>query len=286
MKIFNFQNISDEPLLRCEDFTLSHKDFELRRHEELDMLVTFPAPSVEELPFFYKSENYISHTDSKKSFLDKLYQVVKKYMLDKKIGWLEKESLPGRKLLDIGAGTGDFLSVAKSRGWNISGVEPDADARNLALVKDIHLETDTNVFPSKAFDVITLWHVLEHIPDLDKQITELKRLLKDDGVLVIAVPNFKSYDAHTYREHWAAFDVPRHLWHFSRTSIQQILSAHSFHLEKDKPLVFDSFYVSLLSEKYRKGNSLKGLVNGLLSNLIAQKTKEYSSLVYFFRKSS
>lgn len=281
-------NLSEQPYFISKDHTVSQKDFELRYNSEFDMMVTFPAPEVSRLSEFYKSDEYISHTDSRNSFFDKAYQLVKNYMLNKKLAWIEKEKSSTGKLLDIGAGTGDFLARAKNRGWDITGVEPNENARKRSEEKGVMLLPDSGSLASDSFDVITMWHVLEHVPDLEEQILELQRLLKEDGLLVIAVPNFKSYDAYKYKKDWAAFDVPRHLWHFSRNSIERIFEIFSFEVEKEEPLKFDSFYVSLLSEKYRSGskNIFKGAWNGLLSNFIARKTKEHSSLTYFLQKSS
>lgn len=278
---------SEKPFLVCKDHTVSGRFFELRRNENFDLLITYPRPEEDKLPEYYKSEDYISHTDSKKSFFDKFYHLVKSYMLDKKIRWIQKEKKFAGSILDIGAGTGDFLLKAKKNGWDVFGVEPNSDARDLACKKGLELKDNSSGFENGKFDVITLWHVLEHVPDLDVQITELKRLLKPDGLLVIAVPNFKSYDANVYAEYWAAYDVPRHLYHFSQSSIKTIFKNFDFKLDFQKGLLFDSFYVSLLSEKYKPGksNPVKGLLVGLLSNFKAFYSGEYSSLVYFLKKS-
>ncbi len=283
MSLFNF---SETPILRCKDHTVSGDFFDLRKEEDFHFLGTFPKPDISELPEFYKSEDYISHTDSRKTFLDKTYQEVKSFMLRKKIGWIEKEVKGKGKILDIGAGTGDFLLTAQNKGWDVFGQEPNPDARALAAAKGISLVDETADLPDHSFDVITLWHVLEHVPNLDKQVRELDRLLKNDGLLVIAVPNFNSHDAKIYQEHWAAYDVPRHLYHFSRRSIKKIFSEFSFSLKKERGLIFDSFYVSLLSEKYKngKGNPAKAFVNGFCSNLKAKRSGEYSSIAYFLKK--
>ena len=270
----------------CKDHTVSGESFQLIKDEEYDLLKTFPQPSEDELPAYYKSEKYISHTDSKSSVFDKAYQQVKKYMLNKKISWIEEEQQQKGKILDIGAGTGDFLKRAKSRGWDSYGAEPNSQARALARQKGLELTESSTAFKEENFDVITLWHVLEHVPNLTEQIEEVKRLLRRDGLLVIAAPNFKSYDAEYYKEYWAAYDVPRHLYHFSRNSIEKIFFQNGFHLVSTKPLLFDSFYVSLLSENYKTGqtNFIRGFFTGLLSNLKAKKSGEFSSLTYFLRK--
>lgn len=208
-------------------------------------------------------------------------------MLQRKINWIDNEVPKRGKLLDLGAGTGDFLSEAKTKGWDTFGVEPNSDARKLAAKKGVDLFENSASFPDGHFDVISMWHVLEHVPDLEKQIKELDRLLKPDGLLVIAVPNFKSYDAKEYKEFWAAYDVPRHLYHFSPEAIKKIFKKSGFSLTSQKGLFFDAFYVSLLSEKYRTGSSniFRAIRVGSRSNLNAKSTGNYSSLAYFFRKS-
>lgn len=274
--------------ITCKDYTVSGEKFSLILDSKMDLLLTTPKPAIKELPSYYKSEDYISHTDSKKSLTDRIYHSVKKRMLRKKLNWIETHFPEKGKLLDIGAGTGEFLLTAQNSGWEVKGIEPDENARFLAVQKGIKLVPDSSDFKAEKFDVITLWHVLEHVYDLEKQIQELESLLNRNGLLIIAVPNFKSYDAYYYKEHWAAFDVPRHLWHFSRSSFSKLFLNTSFSQFDEKPLWYDSFYVSLLSEKYKtkKNNFLKAAIIGLKSNLRAKKTLEYSSIVYFFRKSS
>lgn len=272
----------------CKDHTVSGEEFELILDPEFDLLITTPKPDPQILPLYYKSEKYISHTDSKNSLFDKVYQGVKKMMLNKKMEWVNSQFPNKGKLLDIGAGTGEFLLAAQKKGWQIQGIEPDEDARKLASQKGIKLVDDSSKLFTDQFDVITMWHVFEHVYDLDVQIKELESLLKEDGLLIIAVPNYKSYDAVHYKEFWAAYDVPRHLWHFSRSSFQKLFKNSAFKLFGEKPLMFDSYYVSLLSEKYRTGksNPLKAFFTGLRSNINARNTQEYSSIAYFLRKSS
>ena len=280
-----------QPFLECKDYTVSAEVYQLMLNDEYDMLVTKPIP--ENIEKYYKSEDYISHTDSKKSLFDKVYQSVKNITLKRKLKLISKcilhqDSLSRleKNILDVGAGTGDFLKVCKSNSWNVFGTEPDAGARNIAAKKGIVLQKDLSKLIGQKFEIITLWHVLEHVENLSEYISILKNMLADHGKLIIAVPNFKSDDANYYKEFWAAFDVPRHLWHFSQESIAKLFSAVNMMVEKTLPMKFDAYYVSLLSEKYKSGkmNPIKSFYRGFVSNLKAKRTTEYSSLIYILKK--
>jgi len=279
-------NSKKELYLSCEDYSVSNKKFDLLYNIELELLETFPQPDDEELASYYESETYISHTDSKKSITDKVYQTVKSIALKNKLTLLNSFKTTGKNVLDIGCGTGEFLLTCKKNKWNVVGVEPNKSARDLTESKlNKKIYGDLNELPLIKFDVITLWHVLEHVPNLESYIAKLKLLLKPNGVLVVAVPNYKSYDAKYYKQFWAAYDVPRHLWHFSKKSIQLLFSKQQLVIKKIYPMKFDSFYVSLLSEQYRTGsnNFVKAFYIGLVSNLKAMFTKEYSSLIYIMK---
>lgn len=272
--------------IRAKDFLVTGESFNLLLDEEREMLITSPKPDDEDLGRYYESENYISHTDSETGLMANVYQRVKKYSLNLKCRLIKKMSGGTGSLLDIGAGTGDFLKLAEEYHWEITGVEPNDVARENAEKKGIKLYTKLDKITNTHFDVITLWHVLEHLPNLQEDIEKIERLLKPGGSLIIAVPNYKSFDAKYYKEFWAAYDVPRHLWHFSRKSMQNLFS-DNLTLERSKPMLFDSFYVSLLSEKYKSGKtfSIKALFVGLWSNLLALLSKESSSIIYCYRKS-
>ncbi|AXT52002.1 class I SAM-dependent methyltransferase [Aquimarina sp. BL5] len=271
--------------IECLDHTVSGEKFKLYKDRDHDMLVTIPRPDENSLGKYYESEDYISHTDAKRTVFEKTYHLVKKYSLNKKVKLISKLHQGTGTLLDIGAGTGDFLIEANKKHWQVIGIEPNEQARALAKEKGIVLEPDATKLSSNSFDIITMWHVLEHVPDLSAQIKELKRLLKPGGHLIIAVPNFKSYDALYYKSFWAAYDVPRHLWHFSKNSMKTLFEKEGMMLEKTKPLLFDSFYVSLLSEKYKNGkmNFAKAIWIGLLSNIKGKRSKEYSSHIYILK---
>ncbi|REH56324.1 methyltransferase family protein [Tenacibaculum gallaicum] len=272
-----------KPFLNCIDHTVSKESYEVMRNEDYDMLVTSPVPN--NLEKYYASEDYISHTDSKTSLFDKTYQFVKNYTLKKKLKLINSFNTEEKSILDIGAGTGDFLKVCEKGGWRINGVEPSEKARDFAKNKNINLVEDISKIDNKQFDVITLWHVLEHIPNLTEYVQQLKSLLKPNGFLIIAVPNYKSFDSKHYKEFWAAYDVPRHLWHFSKTAISKIFSFVEIKVEKTLPMKFDSFYVSLLSEKYKtkKSRPIHAFLTGLKSNMKAKRSGEYSSLIYILK---
>jgi 2-polyprenyl-3-methyl-5-hydroxy-6-metoxy-1,4-benzoquinol methylase len=267
------------------DHSVSKEIFELYYDQELDMLITSPQPSLENLGSYYESNDYISHTDSKRSLFEKAYHFVKGVALKNKLNLINNCSSAKGNLLDIGAGTGDFLLTAKQNGWSAIGVEPSEKAKGIAIGKGIKFSDSTQELESNSFDVITMWHVLEHVPNLEIQIKELKRLVKPNGTIIIAVPNFKSYDANYYGKFWAAYDVPIHFWHFSKTAIQLLFEKENIKLEKVLPMKFDSFYVSLLSEKYKNGkmNFVKAIWIGLVSNWKANRSSEYSSHIYVLK---
>lgn len=273
-------------IITCKDHVVSGEEFMLLYDETYDMLITNPQPDAAVLPEYYKSEEYISHTDARSSWFEKVYQLIKNRAIKKKVERINKLHPKKGTLLDIGAGTGDFLAKAKAKGWEVSGTEPNAKALAIAEEKGIFLNPGIQDPKPQSYDVITLWHVLEHIPDTEKQLSLLKFLLNPGGTLIIAIPNYKSFDADYYGAHWAAYDVPRHLWHFSKTSITKLCSDNDLEVVRILPMYFDAFYVSLLSEKYKTGKMKlwKAFRTGFLSNYKAFfKTGEYSSLIYIIK---
>ncbi len=267
--------------MKVKDHSVSGEEFTLKYDKERHMYYTTPKPSPTGLPSYYQSQDYISHTDGKRSLFEKVYQIVKRITLSRKQRLLNSYLPKKGKLLDIGTGTGEFPVYLNTKGWDAQGTEPNAQARALATEKGVSVSgTIENV--SDFFDVITLWHVLEHVYDLDEQITWLKEHLKHDGYLFVAVPNFESRDAQHYKEDWAAYDVPRHLYHFSQKAIESLFIEKELQLIATHPMVFDAYYVSLLSEKYKNGKMsfVKAFLNGWKSNRRAKKTGNYSSLIY------
>ena len=281
--------MSNKPIfLKVKDHSVSGEEFQLVKNPEYGFLETLPRPSEGSLPKYYQSDDYISHTNAKRNWFEKAYHFIRAVALKKKLRLINIYSNQSKNLLDIGCGTGDFLQVAKQNGWNVFGIEPNEQARSIANIKTgnlVYQPDQFSNFEKHSFDVITLWHVLEHLPNLKGQMDLFKTLLKPDGTLVIAVPNYKSFDAIHYKDFWAAYDVPRHLWHFNKDAMSNLLSKQSLKVIKIIPMWFDAFYVSLLSEKYKSGkmNIIKGFYIGLLSNLKAFATKETSSLIYIVK---
>lgn len=280
----NNQNV----FIKVKDHSVSGELFDLIENKTYGYLETVPKPSLDKLPEYYKTEDYISHTDSKRNLLEKVYHSVREISLKQKLKLIDSFQTTHKNLLDYGCGTGDFLKTAHQNGWHVSGIEPNEDARLIANKKTNQAVLDLSqikTFKPQSFDVITLWHVLEHIPNLQEQILVLKSLLKPNGVLIIAVPNYNSYDAKHYQQFWAAYDVPRHLWHFNQTSISNLFKSVNLKIEFTKPMLFDSYYVSLLSEKYKFGrmNIFKAFWIGFVSNYKARSTKEHSSLIYVLK---
>lgn len=272
-------------LSNVKDFLVSAEVFSLIYDRDREMLITSPMPEEEKLSSYYESDAYISHTDNKEGIMSFLYQKVKQWSLQKKTKHITNQNGGVGSLLDIGAGTGEFGKYAKNQGWEVYGVEPNENARNLSGKKGVSLKENIDDFYGEQFDVVTLWHVLEHLPNLEGSIKKIEELVKPGGVLIIAVPNFRSFDAKHYKSFWAAYDVPRHLWHFSRKSME-LLFSEKMKLTKTKPMIFDSFYVSLLSEKYKSNISfsIKAICIGFWSNISAWFSKEYSSLIYSYKK--
>ena len=269
--------------MEVKDYLVSGETFELYHDPEWDILVTRPQPA--DLSAYYESKNYKPHQHHAKSLFDTAYNYIRKRSYRYKMKLIKKFHPSAQKVLDYGTATGEFLYFLSQETFSVSGVEPNKKAReqaNLLLGDKVRVSIDEI---DDKFDVITLWHVLEHLPHPEKTIGQLKEKLAEDGILIIAVPNFKSYDALHYGEHWAAYDVPRHLWHFSPLGIKRFFEKFEMEVLAQRPLFFDSFYVSLLSEQYKTGKKriLPAVFRGLLSNFKARQNGNYSSLIYILK---
>jgi len=273
----------------CTDHSTSKEKFTIVSCETCDFKFTNPRPKDKSLGSYYKSDKYISHTNNKKGLFNWMYHTVRKYSITTKLNLLKKIS-KNKNHLDIGCGTGEFLNACKNSGFKTEGIEPSKLAREQAINNynlSVTHNTELDQFKSSQFDTISMWHVLEHIPELNKTIREFNRILNKNGKVIIAVPNHNSWDAKYYKEYWAGWDTPIHLWHFSKLSIEKIFKIHDFKLIEKKPMLFDSYYVSLLSEEFKTGKKkyVKGFTIGLLSNIIGIFSKRgCSSIIYVFEK--
>lgn len=277
--------------LIATDHTVSGKKFSIWECASCTHRFTQSVPDEASIAPYYKADSYISHSNTSKGLVNTLYHQVRNITLRSKRKLVQScTNRTTGQLLDIGAGTGMFAGFMQRSGWQVLGLEPDASARQIAKeVNGISLHPTDELFelPAEHFDVITMWHVLEHVHRLHEYMQQLKKLLKPGGVLLIAVPNYTSFDAQHYGSSWAAYDVPRHLYHFSPASMRTLLKKHDLKLATIKPMWFDSFYVSMLSEKYKYGKAslVKGFITGLRSNLKAGKgnNARCSSLIYVIR---
>ena len=281
------QNISY--LMEVKDHFLSGEIFSLYKCNSCGLISTFPAPDENSIADYYKSEKYISHSSKPVSFFEFLYQQVRRITLKRKAK-ITSDYSHGKKLLDIGCATGEYLQVCKKRGFEVLGVEPNQKAREIGRDNyGLNIgDLDTlSSFSPESFDVITMWHVLEHVHDINERMASINRLLKSNGIAIIAIPNPESYDALHYIDNWAAYDVPRHLFHFSQNALKTLAEKHGFLVQNILPMKFDAFYVSLLSEKYKRGSSafLRAMIVGRKSNFKAKQHKNnYSSLTYILSK--
>lgn len=278
---------SFQRFLDCKDYTTSGALFHVEQCTNCSMLLTNPRPRVEDAPSYYQSTTYISHTSIAISFMDYIYLIVRTLTLRWKYS-LVKPYLKHNQLLDVGSGTGHFLSHCKAQGVNTYGVEPSAAAN--AKAQKIPISNSIDNLPEIKYDVITLWQVLEHIYDLEITIEKLKARLNENGIIFIAVPNWQALDSIHYKEKWAAYDVPRHVWHFSKDTMTTLLHNSGLSIKKIVPMKLDAYYVSLLSEKNSAGGKLslssaiKGIMMGYRSNVNAAQNMNYSSLIYLVQK--
>lgn len=274
--------------LWLKDEFLTQEEFQICECLKCGLLFTDPRPGKHEIGKYYQSEEYYSHQENKTGFIPKLYESVKSVNLKKKYKMATKGIAKGR-VLDIGCGVGDFLHTMEQKGWETVGIEPSEEAKAIAKkrIKAQVLDTEEQeTLPENSFDLITMWHVLEHVDDLHWQLNQLERLVKPNGRVVIAVPNYNSYDGVFYKEKWAAYDVPRHLNHFNQETLVRMFKNNNFTHIKTEKLIWDAYYISYMSENYKHHSSplVRGVFRGLVSNLKARRSGEWSSLVYIFEK--
>lgn len=284
--------IHNEQARTCRDFYASGELFDLYYCHECGFMFTQDAPVEAEIGRYYESPAYISHSNTKKGLMNVIYHLVRQYMLNSKARLVKRVSrcVSGGRLLDVGTGTGYFAHAMDRRGWKVEAIEKNPQARAFAKKRfglEVKPESALKEFAPGSFDVITLWHVMEHLEHLNETWERLKELLTAGGVLVVAVPNCSSYDAQKYGSNWAAYDVPRHLWHFTPATIGRLAAKHGFVLSESYPMPFDAFYVSMLTEKKlkRSFSFLRGMWVGTVAWLSARGNKQRSSsMIYVFRK--
>lgn len=275
--------------LIAKDYFFTQETFQIMKCNSCEFLFTNPRPNSAELNWYYQTDEYLSHDTTKKTGLSVIYSFFRNVSIKRKYSLISKIKFNG-KILDIGCGTGEVLKYFNQKGWETLGIEPAETPRNFAVSEyglSVFNENHLDKLQTASFDIITMWHVLEHVSDLNERISQVKRILKNDGTLIIAVPNSKSWDARHYKNYWAAWDLPRHLYHFSSVSIANLMSKHSLSIKKIQPLKFDSYYVSMLSEKYQSGktNYVKSVLNGFRSNFSAKHhSGNYSSLIFQIKK--
>jgi len=273
-----------ETFISAKDYFLTGESFNIVRCSGCGFRFTNPRPEAAVLGKYYESSEYISHSDSRKGLFAMIYQQIRKYTLSRKLVLINKYQSKG-EILDIGCATGQFLNYMKDHGWKTTGIEPDEKTRSRAIADhglSVFPEKQLDVFEKKSFDVITMWHVLEHVSDLNERMGQLRNLLKQEGTLIIAVPNCDAPDAKIYGKFWAGYDLPRHLYHFTKSDIKLLLDKSGFTVVNILPMKFDAFYVSLLSEKYKSGKMrwMPALWNGLWSNMKAGDQNGFSSQIY------
>ncbi|NVO31554.1 class I SAM-dependent methyltransferase [Hymenobacter sp. P5342] len=276
--------------LVVEDRSVSHESFAIQQCAACTFQFTNPRPDAAHIGRYYESEEYVSHNSGAGGLINQAYKVARVFTMRRKVALLNK-LVPARgKLFDYGCGTGHFLAAAKADGWQVAGWEPNPGAREEASrrVGQPIGRAGLVDFQEASFDAITLWHVLEHVHELNDTLRQLIRLLRPGGTLVIAVPNVESLDAQHYGPDWAAYDVPRHLYHFSPKTMKLLLKKHRLQVEQELPMPLDAYYVSMLSEKHRgnqRGGLLSVLKTGYNSNQYAARHEgQYSSVMYVARK--
>lgn len=271
----------------CLDHTTSGEMFHVKHCSSCGLGITSPRPVANDAARYYASSQYISHTSSSKGIIDSIYLIVRSLTIKWKLR-LVAPFLRDGALLDYGCGTGSFLTAVASKNIQAFGVEP-SDARK-KINPAIAVVPSLQELTTRTFDVITLWHVLEHVYSLRETLQRLTEMLSPNGAIFLAVPNHESPDAHHYKANWAAYDVPRHLWHFSRQSMATFLQQEGLHIVKVIPMKLDAYYVSMLSEQYAFPKSpgvirlMRALWVAFRSNLTAKKQINYSSLIFVVQK--
>ena len=274
--------------MKTKDYFLTKEDFSLLKCDQCGYLSTDPVPTENVLPKYYNSNQYLSHTAAKKGVLNRIYEVLRTINIKRKYT-LIKSYKPIGSILDIGCGTGELLNYFSSHHWSTKGIEPNREAREFAQNSyhlDVDVEPQLSNFSPESYDVISMWHVLEHVPDINQRIIQIIKLLKRDGIIIVALPNNNSFDSLKYGTFWAGLDVPRHLHHFNPSSFSVFAKKHKLKIIDIIPMKMDAYYVSLLSEKYQNNSYpvFRAFLSGFISNLKGAKSNNYSSMIFVMKK--
>ncbi|MCX6290874.1 MAG: class I SAM-dependent methyltransferase [Bacteroidetes bacterium] len=282
--------LTQEPYLKTSDLSISKENFQIVKCSDCGLLFTNPRPSKKDISKYYDSIDYISHSNTKIGVFNRIYHLIRKISIKNKIKLIAKYSNGDQTILDIGSGTGEFILECSKNGWNTKGVEPNETARNFSINSyrlNVFNESYLETISPNSTQIITMWHVLEHVHDLKKRVFDIHRILKPGGTAIIAVPNPDSYDAQYYQSFWAAYDLPRHLYHFTENTIKKLFDDQGLKHITSLGMKYDSYYVSTLSEKYKNrwAPLCGGFITGIKSNLKTKGNPEkYSSVIYIFEK--
>jgi len=274
------------PYLKTKDYFFTQEEFSITKCQKCNFVFTNPVPK--DLSVYYDTADYLSHNTKNGGIISKVYSLLRFINIRRKYKLVSKYCKKGN-ILDVGSGTGELLSYFNKNSWDTIGIEPNENARKFSKLNyniDVYNENKLDDFDLKSFDVITMWHVLEHVPDLHKRLSQISKIIKDNGTLVFALPNLNSPDSKKYKEFWSALDVPRHLNHFTQETFEKLISYHNLRLVHAEPMKFDSYYVSMLSEKYLKNKFfyISAIYNGFISNMKAKKNNNYSSMIFVVKK--
>lgn len=272
--------------LKTRDYFFTKEEFTLSQCSNCDFVFTNPIPA--NIAKYYDTPDYLSHNTGDNGIMGKVYSYLRNININRKFKLVSKYCTKGN-ILDIGCGTGELLNYFNGKNWTVTGVEPNSAAREFAITNnniDVFEEDKLNEIDPETYDTISMWHVLEHVPDLNSRLNQISKLIKKDGTIFIALPNLASPDSKKYKEYWSALDVPRHLYHFTQNTFEKLIKNHNLTLVHAEPMKFDSYYVSMLSEKYLK-NSLNipaAIISGAVSNIKARKQNSYSSMIFVVKK--
>lgn len=272
------------------DHGISQEDFRIVECSDCKFRFTQNPPDESVIGPYYETSKYISHSADSTTLINRVYYAVRDNMLAQKYK-LIRQYTDGKNFIDIGCGLGYFLNYIKQKNNTVFGIEKSESTA--AIVRDkFNITVESPEFflenkIEKKYDVVSMWHVLEHLYNPKNYISSIQKIIHDQSIIIIALPNHQSWDGRHYKEYWAGYDVPRHLWHFDASSINTLMSDLGFRCINMHRLPYDAFYVSLLSERYR-GNflsTIRAMFAGVISSIKSwMDVKQTSSIIYIYKK--